>query len=118
MKTDNVIVEKSKRFAIRVVKLYRYLAERKKEFVLAKQLLRSGTSIGANVREGIYGQSKNDFIAEMSVALKECSETGYWLELLHEGGFLTKRQFDDIYCDYEELARLLTRIIKTAKTRK
>ena len=118
MKRDNAIEIKSKSFAIRIVKLYRYLVERKKEFVLAKQPLKSGTSIGANVREGIYGQSKNDFIAKMCIGLKECSETGYWLELLHETGYLTQRQFTDIHDDCLELMRLLAKIVKTSRAGK
>ena len=82
MKTDNVIVEKSKKFAIRIIKLYKYLCDNKNEYVLSKQLLRSGTSVGANVKEAIRGQSKADFIAKMNIALKEASETEYWLDLL------------------------------------
>ena len=85
---------------------------------MSKQLLKSGTSIGANIREGTYGQSKSDFIAKMCISLKECSETGYWLELLFETGYLTEKQFEDINCDCMELMRLLTRIVKTAKAKK
>ena len=81
---ENVVRDKSKSFAIRIVRLYQYLSTDKKEFTLSRQLLRSGTSVGANVKEAIRGQSKADFTAKMSIALKEISETEYWLELLHE----------------------------------
>ena len=87
---DNLIVDKTKQFAIRIVNLYRFLCDEKHEYVLSKQLLRSGTSIGANVREGIRGQSTSDFGMKMNIALKEASETEYWLEILHETGFLTE----------------------------
>ena len=115
MKTDNVIVVKSKAFALRIIKLYQYLNTEKKEYVLSKQLLRSGTSIGANVREVVQGQSRADFIAKLNISLKEAAETEYWLELLHESGYLTKVQFDSIYEDCTELLKLLTSIIKTSK---
>ncbi len=93
MKENNVVVEKSKKFAIRIIKLYQYLCENKKEFILSKQLLRSGTSIGANVKEAIRGQSKADFISKLNISLKETSETEYWLELLYETNYITKVQF-------------------------
>lgn len=82
MKTDNIIVDKSKAFAVRTINLYKYLCNEKKEFVLSKQLLRSGTSIGANVKEAIRGQSKDDFAHKINISLKEASESEYWLELL------------------------------------
>ena len=115
VKTDNVIVNKSKAFAIRIVRLYQYLCGEKREFVLSKQLLRSGTSIGANVKEAVRGQSKADFISKMSIALKESSETEYWLELLYETDFLDRTQFDSIYADNQELLKILTSIIKSSK---
>lgn len=118
MKNDNQILVKSKSFAIRIIKLYQYLAESKKEFVISKQLLRCGTSIGANVREAVYAQSKKDFTSKMIIALKECSETGHWLELLQETGYLSAREFKAIWLDYEEILRLLTSIVKTSKARK
>ena len=93
MKENNVVVEKSKKFAIRIIKLYQYLCENKKEFILSKQLLRSGTSIGANVKEAVRGQSKADFISKLNISLKETSETEYWLELLYETNYITKVQF-------------------------
>lgn len=115
VKKDNVIVNKSKAFAIRIVRLYQYLCGEKREFVLSKQLLRSGTSIGANVKEAVRGQSKADFISKMSIALKEASETEYWLELLYETDFLDRTQFDSIYADNQELLKILTSIIKSSK---
>lgn len=118
VKEENIVVEKSKAFAVRIVRLYQYLCSDKKEFILSKQLLRSGTSIGANVKEAIRGQSKPDFISKMSVALKEASETEYWLELLYETGFMDKKQFDSIYADNQELLKILTRIVKSSKERR
>jgi four helix bundle protein len=115
MKEDNIIVEKSKVFAIRVVRLYQYLCEQKKEFVLSKQLLRSGTSIGANIKEAIRGQSRADFVSKMNIALKESSETEYWLEILHETGYINESEFSDIHADNKELLKILTSIIKTAR---
>lgn len=115
MKTDNVIVDKSKAFALRIIRLYKYLTETKKEFVLSKQVLRSGTSIGANVKEGIRGQSKADFYAKMNIALKEASETEYWLELLHESDYLTdqEKDFESLYQECQEVLRILMSITKT-----
>ena len=114
MKSDNVIVDKSKAFALRIIKLYQYLRETKKEYVLSKQLLRCGTSIGANVKEGIRAQSKADFRAKMSIALKEASESEYWLELLHESGYLTDEEFNSIIVDCIELLKILTAILNTS----
>lgn len=118
MKTDNPILTKSKAFAVRTVKLCQYLQEKKKEFILSKQLLRSGTSIGANVREAIYAQSKSDFTAKLNIALKESAETEYWLELLHETGYLTPKQFQNIYFDSCEVSKLLIAIIKSSRAKK
>ncbi|MEE3333884.1 MAG: four helix bundle protein [Ruminococcus sp.] len=111
---NNVIVDKSKTFALRIIKLYKYLVNNK-EYVLSKQILRSGTSIGANVKEAIHGQSKADFYSKMNIALKECSETEYWLELLYESEFIDKRSFDNIYSDCKEILRILISITKTQK---
>ena len=113
---ENVIVDKSKAFALRIIRMYQYLCSEKKEFVLSKQVLRSGTSIGANVKEAIRGQSKADFYAKMNIALKECSETEYWLELLHESGYIDDESFDSIYKDCKEILKLLMSITKTQKT--
>ncbi len=115
MKTDNIIVEKSKAFALRTIKLYQYLCNEKKEFVLSKQLLRCGTSIGANVKEAIRGQSKADFYAKLNIALKETSETEYWLELLNESGYVEASHFNSIYADCQELLKILVSITKTQK---
>lgn len=115
MKTDNPIRDKSYTFALRIVKLYRFLCNDKKEFVLSKQLLRSGTSIGANIEEGIGGQSKKDFMAKIAIAYKETRETHYWLRLLRDSGFLTDSQSESVLVDCEELLRLSASIIKTTK---
>lgn len=112
---DNIILVKSKAFAIRIIKLYQLLCDSKREFVLSKQLLRSGTSIGANIREAVRGQSKADFYAKMNISLKEASETEYWLELLYESSYITEKQFDSIYKDCKELLKMLTSITKTQK---
>ncbi len=113
---ENVIAEKSKAFALRIIKLYRYLCEDKKEYILSKQLLRSGTSIGANVKEAIRGQSKPDFYAKMNISLKEASETEYWLELLHESDYIDDNGFESIYSDCQEIVKILVSITKTQKT--
>lgn len=113
---ENIIVEKSKRFALRIIKLYMFLKDEKKEYVLSKQLLRSGTSVGANVKEAIRGQSKKDFLSKMSIALKEISETEYWLELLYESDFLNQQQFNSIYLYCQEIIKLLTSIVRTTNS--
>ena len=118
MKEENVIKSRSFDFAVRIVNLYKYLTETHREFALAKQLLKSGTSIGANVREAIGGQSKEDFTAKMHIALKEVYETEYWLELLYRTGYLDKPQFDSIFADCRELTNIIARIVKTMKERK
>ena len=115
MKTDNLIVVKSKAFAVRIIRMYQYLCDEKREYVLSKQVLRSGTSIGANVKEAIRGQSRADFIAKMNIALKEASETEYWLELLQETDYLANEHFSSIYADCQELIRLLTAIVKSSR---
>ena len=112
MSLDSVLLEKSKAFAVRAVKLYQYLERRKKEYVLSKQVLRSGTSIGANVHEAIYGQSRSDFTAKMSIALKEAVETEYWLDLLSKTGYLSDRQYGSMREDVSELAKMLTSTVK------
>ena len=115
MKNDNIIEMKSKAFAIRIVKLARYLQGEKHEFILSKQLLRSGTSIGANVKEALRGQSKADFTAKMNIALKEASETEYWLEILHETDCLPDFEFDSAHADNKEILRILMSIVKTSR---
>ena len=114
----NPVVSKSKAFALRVIRLYQYLCTEKHEYVISKQILRSGTSIGANIREAQRGQSQPDFYAKMNIALKEADETGYWLELLHESGYLTEEEFRSYYTDNEEVLRLLVSITKNQKNLK
>ena len=114
---DNAIVDKSKFFAIRIVRAYKYLTQEKCEFVMSKQLLRSGTSIGANVKEAIRGQSKPDFYSKLNIALKEASETEYWLEILYETEYIDKKLFDSIISDCREIIKLLISITKTQKSR-
>lgn len=115
MKQDNIIVDKSKNFALRIIKLYKYMTTQQKEFVLSKQILRSGTSIGANVREAVRGQSQADFYAKLSIALKEAEETLYWLELLHESEYIETSHFNDIYSDCKEITKILMAITKNQK---
>ena len=110
---DNIIQIKSKAFAIRIIRLYRYLIETKKEYVLLKQLLRSGTSIGANICEALCGVSKKDFLSKMHISFKECVETQYWLDLLAETDYLSKNEYDSISSDCEELRKLLSSITKS-----
>ncbi|MDR2411308.1 MAG: four helix bundle protein [Candidatus Peribacteria bacterium] len=112
---ENILKIKSFKFAIRVVNLYKYLLEEKKEFVLSKQILRSGTSVGAMVREAEHSESKVDFIHKMAIAQKEINETIYWLELLCETKYISKKDFENINTDATEIIKILTTTIKTAK---
>ena len=112
---DNHIETKSFLFAVRIAKLCRYLQEEKKEYILSKQLLRSGTSIGANIAESQQAQSRADFISKLSIALKEAVETNYWLRLLHASDYLTDSAFSSMITDCRELEKLLTSIIKTSR---
>jgi four helix bundle protein len=114
---DNIIRDKSYAFAIRIVKLYKYLCEEKKEFILSKQLLRSGTSIGTNIEEAIGGQSEKDFYSKLTIAYKETRETHYWIRLLTDTEYLTKEQSDSILNDIEELLRIIGSIQKTMKSK-
>lgn len=114
----SIVAPKSKAFAIRCIRLYQYLKEDKHEYVLSKQLLRSATSIGANIKEALRGQSKADFGAKMNVALKEASESEYWLELLVETDYITINQFESIITDCRELIKMLTSIVKTVFSEK
>ena len=115
MKADNQIVLDSKAFAIRIIKLYKYLSEEKKEFVISKQILRSGTSIGANISESIFAQSRMDFVSKMSIALKEASETKYWLDLLMETEYITKMQYESITDDISKIIGTLVNIVNSTK---
>lgn len=115
MTRENVVKSKSFAFAVRAVKLYKYLITDKREYVMAKQVLRSGTAIGALYREAEQAESKRDFIHKMAIAQKECNETLYWLELLKETEFLTDTDFNSIHSDGVELIKLITSIIKSTK---
>jgi four helix bundle protein len=111
----SIVAEKSYRFAIRIVKLYKWLSEEKKEYVLSKQLLRSGTAIGALLMEAEHAQSKLDFLNKTNIALKEANETGYWLMLLKDTSYITQYEFENVFSDAEELVRILASIVKTTK---
>lgn len=113
--TDSITQQKSEAFAIRIVRLYRYLTETAKEYVLSKQMLRAGTSIGANIAEATFAMSRNDFLAKMYIALKECAETAYWLRLLHRTEFLSAKEYASIAADCNELLKLLSSITKTVR---
>jgi four helix bundle protein len=112
---ESILREKSYQFALRIVKLYQFIVSDKKEFVLSKQILRSGTSIGANVEEASQAQSKSDFVHKLSVAQKESFETDYWLRLLRDSNYLTETQADSMLNDCRELQKLITSSIKTVK---
>ncbi|WP_037322949.1 four helix bundle protein [Ruminococcus sp. NK3A76] len=114
MNSEGMVLDKSKSFAIRIVKLYKYLCN-KNEFVLSKQLLKSGTSIGANLSEAKYAQSRNDFLNKVNIALKEASETEYWLELLYKTEFISEKQYSSINKDCSEIIRMLSSSVKTMK---
>ena len=111
----NIVKEKSFLFAIRVVKLYKFLVDNKKEYVLSKQLLRSGTSVGAMVREAEHSESKKDFIHKLAIAQKEINESIYWLELLKETAYLKQTEFSSLNKDATEIIKLITSIIKSTK---
>lgn len=111
---SNVVKDKSFKFAIRIVKVYQFLSE-KNEFVLSKQLLRSGTSVGAMIREAEHSETKKDFIHKMAIAQKEINETIYWIELLKETGYIKEDEFLSIHNDAIEIIKLLTSILKTTK---
>ena len=115
--SGNLMMEKSFAFALRIVKLYQHLSDRKKEFILSKQVLRSGTSIGANLEESRGAQSSPDFQAKISIAYKEARETSYWLRLLFASKYLTERQFNSLYADCEELIRILGSAQLTLRTK-
>jgi len=114
---QNVVKEKSFAFAVRIVRLAKYLQDEKKEFVLSRQILRSGTAIGALVREAEHAQSKADFISKMSIALKEANETDYWIDLLCQSDYIKQDSYESIHPDIEEMIKLLIAIVKTAKSR-
>jgi four helix bundle protein len=113
---SNVVVEKSHHFALRIVRLYKYLCDEQHEYVLSKQVLLAGTYVGAHVKEATRAESRAVFINEMAIALRKASETEYWLQLLHEGAFLETKAFESINADCIELIKLLTSIVKTSRT--
>ncbi|PSB58588.1 four helix bundle protein [Chamaesiphon polymorphus] len=111
----SIVRDKSFDFALRIVKLYKYLTEQKREYILSKQVLRSGTAVGALIREAEQGESKADFIHKLAIALKEAKETEYWLDLLFHSDYIEEKSYESIYADIGELIKLLTSIIKTSK---
>jgi len=113
--SENTVRNKSYAFALRIIKLYKFLSESQREFVLSKQILRSGTSIGANIEEADGGQSKRDFISKLSISFKEAKETNYWLRLLRDSDFLDAKIANSLIKDCYELIKMLTSIIKTSK---
>ena len=115
MKDSNVVKDKSFEFSVRIVNLYKHLTTTKQEYVMSKQLLRSGTSIGANICEAEQAQSSLDFISKLSISLKEACESDYWLRLLHRTGFLNDSEYSSIVTDCRELTKLLTSIIRSLK---
>ncbi len=115
MTHDNILADKSVDFAIRITNCYKYLMKEKREDIMSKQLFRSGTSIGANIHEGIQGQSKADFVSKLNIALKEASETSYWLVVLHKANILEEKLFNSLKEDIDEIIRLLIASIKTTK---
>jgi len=112
---DNIVKDKSYAFALRVIKAYKFLSEKQREFVLSKQMLRSGTAIGALIREGEQAQSRADFIHKMNIALKEANETEYWLMLLKDSDYIDENSFISIHKDCVELVKMLISIVKTTK---
>lgn len=112
---NNIVADKSYAFALRIIKLYKYLVSEKKEYVLSKQILRSGTSIGALVKEAEHAQSKADFLNKMNIALKEANETEYWLMLLKDSDYIDEKSYNSIYPNAVELIKLLISIVKSTK---
>lgn len=115
---ENISEEKSFEFAVRIVNLYKYLCDTKKEYTISKQLLRSGTSIGANISEAQRGQSMADFAAKMNIALKEAYETEYWLRLLYRTGYISEKEYQSIHPEVLEMISILISICKTSNTKK
>ncbi len=115
IKKENIIKEKSFGFAVRIVNLYKYIIDTKKEYVISKQLLRSGTSIGANTREALNAESTKDFIHKLAIAQKEADETLYWLELLNETKYINENEFNSMHNDCSELLKIIKSIIITTK---
>lgn len=116
MKKDNAVEAKAYKFAVRIVKLYKHVSISKNEYVLSKQLLRSGTSIGAQIKEAQHAQSKADFLNKMNIALKEANETEYWIQLLNDTNYIAEKEYISIQKDCQEIIRLLVSIVSTTKT--
>src|SRR4030095_7815507 len=116
-KSESIIAGKAYAFALEVVKIYKLLSNERKEYVLSKQLLRSGTSIGANINEAISGQSKRDFVHKLNIALKEARETNYWLNLLKDGEYISSKEFESLNNKCNEIIKMLSSIIITTKER-
>ena len=117
VKSESIIASKAYSFALEVIKIYKVLVNERKEYVLSKQLLRSGTSIGANINEAIAGQSKRDFVYKLNIALKEARETNYWLNLLKDSGYINPVEFETLNSKCGEIVKMLTSIIMTTKER-
>lgn len=115
MQKENIVYEKTYKFAVRIVKAYQFLSREKKEFVISKQLLRSGTSIGANISEANGAISKADFSNKISIAYKECLETKYWLTLLKDTSFIDSNTFESIYLEVDEIGKILFSILKSTR---
>ena len=115
MEKENIIKEKAYNFAVRIINLYKFLTTEKKEFIISKQILRSGTSIGANVEEAVGGISRRDFISKLSIAYKESRETHYWLRLIHDGQFIPEKMFISFEKDCLELCKILISIIRSTR---
>ena len=112
---DNTLSDKSICFAARILKLHKYLIKTQKETIISKQIVRSGTSIGANIAEAIYGSSRRDFVAKLQIALKECAETAYWLELLHSCDYISDQMYRSLSVDCEELRKILSSFVKSSQ---
>ena len=110
---ENIVDDKSRRFAVRIIKLYKYLKETHGEYVMSKQILRCGTSIGANISEAKYAESRDDFVHKLRIALKEAAETSYWLNILGETDYIYPKLYNSLNSDCIELIKLLTNIINT-----
>ncbi|MBP3316941.1 MAG: four helix bundle protein [Alistipes sp.] len=117
MKSDNIVLDKSFNFAVRIVKLYKYLRYTIDEKVLSTQVLKSGTSIGANIREALRSSSRKDFVAKMNISLKEAYETEYWLELLYKTEYISDKEYHSIFPECRELTNILSQIVLTTKSR-
>ncbi|MBQ8127223.1 MAG: four helix bundle protein [Prevotella sp.] len=115
MAGESVLRSKCELFSVRIVNCYKFLTKERSEFVMSKQLLRSGTSIGANVTEGLFAQSRNDFVSKLNISLKEAQETNYWLRLLHKTDYLNDKEFSSIIADNDEIIRILVATLKTVR---